>query len=68
VLAVAIAVVAGLALAALLLAVVAGKPVTFDWPTVAVYSATGLAAVLVVTGLTLPTLWRATGAEGLRGE
>ncbi|KAA2255905.1 FtsX-like permease family protein [Solihabitans fulvus] len=68
VLAVAIAVGAGLGLAALLLAVVSDHPVLFDWPTIGIFSGAGLVAVLGVTVLTLPSLWRAASVEGLRGE
>ncbi|MBV9845492.1 MAG: FtsX-like permease family protein [Kutzneria sp.] len=65
--AVVVAVAAGLGLATLLLRVTE-TPLAFDWATVAEFSAAGLTSVLVVTTLTLPSLWRTSGAEGLRSE
>jgi hypothetical protein len=51
-----------------LLLMVSGKPLSYDWTGTAVLTAAGLGAVLVATMITLPALWRATGAEGLRTE
>jgi hypothetical protein len=65
--AVVVAVVSGLVLAALLL-YVTGQPLAFDWATIAVFVAAAIVAVLVSTGCTLPSLWRAANAEGLRDE
>jgi hypothetical protein len=67
VLAVVVALPAGFGLGTLLL-MVSGKPLTYDWAGTAVLTAAGLGAVLVATMITLPALWRATGAEGLRTE
>ncbi|GAA3430800.1 FtsX-like permease family protein [Kutzneria kofuensis] len=65
--AVVVAVVSGLVLAGLLL-YVTRQPIAFDWGTIAVFVATAVVAVLVSTGCTLPSLWRAANAEGLRDE
>jgi hypothetical protein len=67
VLAVALAVVAGLGLAVLLFRLVR-TPIGFDWPTIGAYGATALAAVLLAAVCTLPALWRAASMENLRGE
>lgn len=67
-LAVVVAVGVGLTLAALLLALVVNRPVAFDWPTVATLSATAIGVVLLMTALTLPSLWHATSLEQLREE
>jgi hypothetical protein len=67
VLAVVVALPAGFGLGTLLL-MVSGKPLSYDWTGTAVLTAAGLGAVLVATMITLPALWRATGAEGLRTE
>jgi hypothetical protein len=40
----------------------------YDWAGTATLTAAGLAAVLLAAAITLPSLWRATGAEGLRTE
>jgi hypothetical protein len=65
--AVIVALVSGLVLAGLLL-YVTKQPIVFDWATIAVFVATAGVAVLVSTGCTLPSLWRAANAEGLRDE
>ncbi|WP_410667514.1 FtsX-like permease family protein [Amycolatopsis sp. cmx-4-68] len=66
--AVVVAVPAGLGLDWLLLALVAHRPMVVDVPAVAVLAATAAAAVLLVTALTLPALWRTTSLEHLREE
>nr|WP_042194791.1 FtsX-like permease family protein [Kibdelosporangium sp. MJ126-NF4]CEL21570.1 putative integral membrane protein [Kibdelosporangium sp. MJ126-NF4]CTQ95862.1 putative integral membrane protein [Kibdelosporangium sp. MJ126-NF4] len=63
--AVAVATLAGLTLAALLL-VATNQPVTFDWANVAISGGAALGSVLLVTALTLPTLWQATSTTALR--
>jgi hypothetical protein len=65
--AVVVALASGLVLAGLLL-YVTKQPISFDWGTIAVFVATAIVAVLVSTGCTLPSLWRAADAEGLRDE
>jgi hypothetical protein len=65
--AVAVALVSGLVLAGLLL-YVSRQPIVFDWATIAVFVATAVIAVLASTACTLPALWRAANAEGLRDE
>jgi ABC-type antimicrobial peptide transport system permease subunit len=65
--AVVVAVVTGLVLAGLLLTVTR-RQIMFDWSTIALFVGTAVLAVLVSTGCTLPSLWRAASAEGLRGE
>lgn len=65
--AVVVALVSGLVLAGLLL-YVTRQPISFDWATIAIFVATAIVAVLVSTGCTLPSLWRAANAEGLRDE
>jgi ABC-type lipoprotein release transport system permease subunit len=64
---VAVAVLVGLGLAALVFQLI-GDPFTLDWPTIGLFS--GIAAVLVVlvTVLTLPTLRSATRLAALRSE
>jgi hypothetical protein len=65
--AVAVALVSGLVLAGLLL-YVTRQPIEFDWVMIAVFVTTAVIAVLVSTACTLPALWRAANAEGLRDE
>ncbi|NJC69730.1 ABC transporter permease [Planosporangium thailandense] len=62
-----LAVVAGAGLGAVLLAMV-GEPVRFDWWNVSGIAGTAAAVVLVVTGLSLPVLWRLVRPDGLRTE
>jgi ABC-type antimicrobial peptide transport system permease subunit len=63
----ALAVVAGAALGAVLAGVV-HAPAAVDWGAVAVLVALGGAVVLAVTALSLPPLWRLMRADGLRTE
>ncbi|GAA4568444.1 ABC transporter permease [Planotetraspora kaengkrachanensis] len=63
----ALAVVFGLGLGVALLRMVS-VPVSIDWATVAISAGIGAAVVLLVTALSLPTLWRLTRPEGLRVE
>jgi hypothetical protein len=65
--AVAVALASGLVLAGLLL-YVTKQPIVFDWATIAIFVATAVVAVLASTACTLPALWRAANAEGLRDE
>ncbi|WP_052395546.1 FtsX-like permease family protein [Kutzneria sp. 744] len=65
--AVIVALVSGLLLAGLLL-FVTRQPLDFDWATIGIFVATAVVAVLISTGCTLPALWRAANAEGLRDE
>ena len=67
-LAVAVAVGVGLGLAALLLVLVVERPVVFDWTTVALLAGTAVAGVLLVTGMTLPSLWRDANLDQLRED
>ncbi|HEU5469763.1 MAG TPA: FtsX-like permease family protein [Actinophytocola sp.] len=64
---VAVAVVCGTGLAALVFGLL-GQPFDMDWPSVLLFSGTAAALVLVVTGLTLPTLRGATRQAALRSE
>ncbi|WP_103354470.1 FtsX-like permease family protein [Amycolatopsis sp. CA-128772] len=64
----AVAVLAGLALDWLLLTLVAHRPMVFDPATIVVLVATAAAAVLLVTAVTLPALWRTASLEHLREE
>ncbi|WP_131787230.1 FtsX-like permease family protein [Protofrankia symbiont of Coriaria ruscifolia] len=66
-LAVLVALPAGLGLGALLLAS-AGRPVAFDWPGIGALTGTGVLAVLAVTVIIVPALRRVTRLEGLRAE
>jgi predicted lysophospholipase L1 biosynthesis ABC-type transport system permease subunit len=66
--AVAVAVPAGLALDWLVLTLVVHRPMTADVPAIAILTATAIVAVLFVTALTLPALWRTTSLENLREE
>lgn len=65
--AVVVAMIIGLTLASLLL-YVTRQPLAFDWSAIALFVGTAVVAVLVSTGCTLPSLWRAASVEGLRGE
>ncbi|MFC0549194.1 FtsX-like permease family protein [Kutzneria chonburiensis] len=65
--AVAVALVAGLVLGGMVLTV-SNQPIVFDWATIALFVATAVIAVLASTVCTLPALWRAANAEGLRDE
>lgn len=66
--AVVVAVPAGLALDWLVLTFVVHRPMTADIPSIALLTATAIAAVLFVTAVTLPALWRTTNLENLREE
>ncbi|WP_370962830.1 FtsX-like permease family protein [Amycolatopsis sp. cg9] len=68
VVAVAVAVLAGLALDWLLLTWVVRRPMVVDLATIGVLTATAAAAVLLVTAVTLPVLWRTASPEHLREE
>ncbi|MER5702477.1 ABC transporter permease [Micromonospora sp. NPDC002296] len=57
----------GLGLGAVLLRMV-GAPVTVSWPVVALGAGLGGGVVLLVTGASLPVLWRLTRPDGLRAE
>ncbi|MEV5383641.1 FtsX-like permease family protein [Streptomyces sp. NPDC052721] len=57
----------GTALGGTLLGLV-GKPAAYDWSTLLAIAGLGAATAVVVTLLTLPTLWRSTRPEGLRHE
>ncbi|MEU7993881.1 ABC transporter permease [Micromonospora sp. NPDC049060] len=63
----ALAVVFGLALGAVLLRMVQ-TPVTVAWPALGISTGLGAAVVLLVTGLSLPVLWRLTRPDGIRTE
>ncbi|GGY00296.1 membrane protein [Streptomyces minutiscleroticus] len=63
----ALACLTGLALAAVLLRMV-GRPVAFDWTSVAAMTGIGAGVVLLVTLLSLPPLWRMMRPDGLRTE
>ncbi|WP_405147881.1 ABC transporter permease [Sphaerisporangium sp. NBC_01403] len=45
-----------------------GMPASINWSVVGLSTGLGAAVVLLVTGLSLPTLWRLTRPEGLRTE
>lgn len=66
--AVLVAVPAGLALDWLVLTFVVHRPMAADVPSIALLTVTAVAAVLLVTALTLPALWRTTSLENLREE
>ncbi|MFG2053879.1 FtsX-like permease family protein [Micromonospora sp. NPDC048930] len=57
----------GLAMGAALLRMV-GAPVVVSWPVVGLGVGLGAAVVLLVTGASLPVLWRLTRPDGLRAE
>ncbi|WP_199736919.1 MULTISPECIES: ABC transporter permease [Micromonospora] len=57
----------GLAMGAALLRMV-GAPVLVSWPVVGLGVGLGAAVVLLVTGASLPVLWRLTRPDGLRAE
>ncbi|MDT0530605.1 ABC transporter permease [Micromonospora sp. DSM 115977] len=63
----ALAVVFGLGLGAVLLRMVQ-TPVTVAWPALGISTGLGAAVVLLVTGLSLPVLWRLTRPDGIRTE
>ncbi|MEU6077945.1 ABC transporter permease [Micromonospora sp. NPDC047074] len=63
----ALAVVFGLGLGAVLLRMVR-TPVAVAWPALGVSTGLGAAVVLLVTGLSLPVLWRLTRPDGIRTE
>ncbi|MDI5943398.1 ABC transporter permease, partial [Micromonospora sp. DH15] len=62
-----LAVAFGLGLGAVLLRMV-GAPVSVSWPVVGLGVALGGGVVLLVTGASLPALWRLTRPAGLRTE
>ncbi|MGK5676007.1 FtsX-like permease family protein [Micromonospora sp. URMC 106] len=62
-----LAVAFGLGLGAVLLRMV-HAPVAVAWPAVGVSTGLGAAVVLLVTGLSLPALWRLTRPDGIRTE
>lgn len=66
--AVMVAVPAGLGLDWLLLSGVAHRPMAVDVPAIGLLTATAAVAVLLVTAVTLPALWRTTRLEHLRAE
>ncbi|MEV4464683.1 ABC transporter permease [Micromonospora echinofusca] len=63
----ALAVAFGLGLGAVLLRMVQ-MPVTVAWPALGISTGLGAAVVLLVTGLSLPALWRLTRPDGMRTE
>ncbi|MFD0820501.1 FtsX-like permease family protein, partial [Micromonospora zhanjiangensis] len=63
----ALAVVFGLGLGAVLLRLVE-VPLSVDWSVVGLTAGLGAAVVFLVTGLSMPVLWRLTRADGLRTE
>ncbi|MBQ1074443.1 hypothetical protein KBX06_14900 [Micromonospora sp. C31] len=63
----ALAVVFGLGLGAVLLRMVQA-PVAVAWPALGISTGLGAAVVLLVTGLSLPVLWRLTRPDGIRTE
>ncbi|MEV6824157.1 FtsX-like permease family protein [Amycolatopsis sp. NPDC051102] len=63
-----VAVLAGLGLDWLLLSLVVHRPMVVDLATIGILTATAAAAVLFVTAVTLPALWRTTSLEHLREE
>ena len=64
---VALAIVAGVGLGAILLRIVS-EPVRVDVGAIVVMAGAGVAVVMLVTTLTLPALWRLMRPEGLRTE
>ncbi|MGW3967668.1 FtsX-like permease family protein [Amycolatopsis sp. NPDC005003] len=66
--AVVVAVLAGLGLDWLLLTMVVHRPMVVDVAAIGVLTATAAVAVLVVTAMTLPALWRTASLEQLREE
>jgi ABC-type antimicrobial peptide transport system permease subunit len=62
-----LAVAFGLCLGVVLLRMV-NVPIAVNWTVVGLSAGLGGAVVLVVTGLSLPTLWRLTRPDGLRTE
>ncbi|MCX4390577.1 ABC transporter permease [Micromonospora peucetia] len=63
----ALAVMFGLGLGAVLLRMVR-TPVAVAWPALGISTGLGAAVVLLVTGLSLPVLWRLTRPDGMRTE
>jgi predicted lysophospholipase L1 biosynthesis ABC-type transport system permease subunit len=63
----ALAIVAGIGLGAVLLAMV-GEPIQLDWKGIGAIAGAAGAVVLLVTLLSLPALWRLTRPDGLRTE
>ncbi|MEU9509735.1 ABC transporter permease [Micromonospora sp. NPDC048170] len=63
----ALAVVFGIGLGAVLLRMVQ-TPVAIAWPVLGISTGLGAAVVLLVTGLSLPVLWRLTRPDGIRTE
>jgi FtsX-like permease family protein len=66
--AVVVAVLVGLGLDWLLLTLVVHRPMVVDVATIGLLTATAAAAVLVVTAMTLPALWRTSSLAHLREE
>jgi predicted lysophospholipase L1 biosynthesis ABC-type transport system permease subunit len=62
-----LAAVTGTGLGSALLAI-AGEPMRFNWPAMAAMSGAAALVVLLVTGISLPLLWRLLRPEGLRTE
>jgi hypothetical protein len=62
-----LAIILGTALGAILLKVVS-LPVAFDWGAVALLVGAGALVIAMVTGLTMPMLWRQMRADALRAE
>jgi ABC-type antimicrobial peptide transport system permease subunit len=62
-----LAIVAGVGLGTLLLAM-ADEPLRLDWASIATMAGLGAAVVLLVTGLSMPALWRLMRPDGLRTE
>jgi hypothetical protein len=62
-----LAIILGTALGAILLEVVS-LPVAFDWGAVALLVGSGALVIAMVTGLTMPMLWRQMRADALRAE
>jgi hypothetical protein len=62
-----LAIILGTALGAILLKVVS-LPVAFDWGAVALLVGAGALVIALVTGLTMPLLWRQMRADALRAE
>ncbi|MEN3611931.1 ABC transporter permease [Plantactinospora sp. ZYX-F-223] len=63
----ALAIVLGTALGGILLSLV-GQPVRLDWPSIGTMSGIAASVVLLVTGASLPVLWRLLRPTGLRTE
>ncbi|HZG03395.1 MAG TPA: FtsX-like permease family protein [Streptomyces sp.] len=63
----ALAVAGGIGLGAVLMAMVS-TPVAVDWASLGIMTGIGGAVILLVTGLSLPPLWRMMRPDGLRTE